>query len=170
MWRNLHDCLQLQAEVVQGKMVECRPVKAPQKCTLPSCPSVSSEDGELPPQVEYKWFRKTRTQKKTVMHLSIVSGTVGKTGNPREIDQAKSPLGQRFDRQLHPASGEIDNPRENWPLLRTCEFTRIASLHGTLKHSSARGVRQPRFSLVSILENNRLLLVTLKMRLTNLKR
>ena len=44
------------------------------------------------------------------MHLSIVSGTVGRAGDPREIDQAKSSLGQRFDRQLYPTSGEIDNP------------------------------------------------------------
>ena len=46
------------------------------------------------------------------MHLSIVSGTVGtvgRTGDPREIDQAKSSLGQRFDRQMYPTSGEIDN-------------------------------------------------------------
>ena len=47
------------------------------------------------------------------MHLSIVSGTLGRAGNPREIDWAESPLGQRFDRQLYPASGEIDNQREN---------------------------------------------------------
>ena len=37
----------------------------------------------------------------------------GRAGDPREIDWAKSPLGQRFDRQLYPASEEIDNPREN---------------------------------------------------------
>ena len=44
------------------------------------------------------------------MHLSIVSGTVGRAADPREIDWAKLPLGQRFDRQLYPASEEIDNP------------------------------------------------------------
>ena len=48
-----------------------------------------------------------------VMHLSIVSGTVGRAGDPRKIHWAKSPLGQRFDRQLYPASGDIDNPWEN---------------------------------------------------------
>ena len=48
-----------------------------------------------------------------VMHLSIVSGTVWRAGDPREIDRANSPQGQRFDRQLYPASGTIDNPREN---------------------------------------------------------
>ena len=37
----------------------------------------------------------------------------GREGNPQEIDQAKTPLGQRFDRQLYPSGGEIDNPREN---------------------------------------------------------
>ena len=42
-------------------------------------------------------------------HLSIVPGTVGRAGDPREIDQAKSSLGQRFDRQMYPISGEIDN-------------------------------------------------------------
>ena len=47
------------------------------------------------------------------MHLPIVSETGGRAGDPREIDRAKSPLGQRFDRQLCPASGEIDNLREN---------------------------------------------------------
>ena len=47
------------------------------------------------------------------MHLSIVSGTLVRAGDPREIDRAESPLGQRFDRQLYPARGEIDNPREN---------------------------------------------------------
>ena len=45
-----------------------------------------------------------------IMHLSAVSGTVGRVGDPREIDQTKSLLGQRFDRQSYPASGEIDNP------------------------------------------------------------
>ena len=44
------------------------------------------------------------------MHLSIVFATVGRAGDPREIDQAKLSLGQRFDRQLYPTSGEIDNP------------------------------------------------------------
>ena len=44
------------------------------------------------------------------MHLLIVSRTVERAGNPKEIDWAKSPPGQRFDRQLYPASGEIDNP------------------------------------------------------------
>ena len=44
------------------------------------------------------------------MHLSIVSGTVGRAGDPRENERAKSPLGQRFDRQLYPSSREIDNP------------------------------------------------------------
>ena len=44
------------------------------------------------------------------MHLSVVSGTVGRAGDPREIDQAKSSLGQRFDRQMYPTSGKIDNP------------------------------------------------------------
>ena len=44
------------------------------------------------------------------MHLSIVSRTVGRAGDPREIDPAKLSLGQRFDRQLYPASGKIDNP------------------------------------------------------------
>ena len=53
------------------------------------------------------------------MYLSIVSGTPGKAGNPREIDWAKSPLGQKFDRQLYPTSGEIDNPRKNW---QRCHF------------------------------------------------
>ena len=33
----------------------------------------------------------------------------GGGGIPWEIDQAKSPLGQRFDRELCPISGEIDN-------------------------------------------------------------
>ena len=47
------------------------------------------------------------------MHLSNVSGTGERAGDPREIDRAKSAMGQRFDRQLYPASGEIDNPREN---------------------------------------------------------
>ena len=42
--------------------------------------------------------------------LSIVFGTVWRAGDPREIDRAKSPQGQRFDRQLYPANGEIDNP------------------------------------------------------------
>ena len=49
----------------------------------------------------------------TLMHLSIVSGTVWRAGDPREIDRANSPQGRRFDRQLYPASGTIDNPREN---------------------------------------------------------
>ena len=44
------------------------------------------------------------------MHLSIVSGMVGRSGDPREIEKAKLSLGQRFDRQLYPTSGEIDNP------------------------------------------------------------
>ena len=44
------------------------------------------------------------------MHLLIVSRTVGRAGDPREIDQAKPSLGQRFDRQMYPTSGEIDNP------------------------------------------------------------
>ena len=44
------------------------------------------------------------------MDLSIVSGTVGRAGDPREIDQAKSSLGQRFDRQMDPTSWETDNP------------------------------------------------------------
>ena len=44
------------------------------------------------------------------MHLSMVSGMVGRAGDPREIDQAKSSLGQRFDRQTYATSGEIDNP------------------------------------------------------------
>ena len=48
-----------------------------------------------------------------LLHLSIVSGTLGRAGNPREIDWTKSPLGQRFDRQLYPASGEIDNQGGN---------------------------------------------------------
>ena len=42
------------------------------------------------------------------MHLSIVSGTVGRAVEPRESDQAKSSLGQRLDRQLYPTSGEIN--------------------------------------------------------------
>ena len=49
----------------------------------------------------------------SLVHLSNVSGTGGRAGDPREIDPAKSSLGQRFDRQLHPANREIDNPREN---------------------------------------------------------
>ena len=48
-----------------------------------------------------------------LMHLSIVSGTGGRAGDPGEIDRTKSPMRQRFDRQLYPASGKIDNPREN---------------------------------------------------------
>ena len=32
------------------------------------------------------------------MHLLIVSETLERAGNPKEIDWAKSPLGQRFDR------------------------------------------------------------------------
>ena len=60
--------LQLKAKVVRGKMFQCRPVKAPQKCTLPSCPSVSSEDGELPLQVEYRWFRNTQENGKLHWH------------------------------------------------------------------------------------------------------
>ena len=48
-----------------------------------------------------------------LMHLSIVSEIGARAGDPREIDRAKSPMGQRFDRQLYPASGEIDSPREN---------------------------------------------------------
>ena len=44
------------------------------------------------------------------MHLLFVSLTVKRASNPREINWAKSPLGQRFDGQLYPASGEIDNP------------------------------------------------------------
>ena len=44
------------------------------------------------------------------MHLSIVSGMVGRACDPRKFDQAKSSLGQRFDRQMYPTSGEIDNP------------------------------------------------------------
>ena len=44
------------------------------------------------------------------MHLLIVSRTSERAGNPKKIDWAKSPLGQRFDRQLYPACGEIDNP------------------------------------------------------------
>ena len=47
-----------------------------------------------------------------LMHLSLFPGQ-GEGGRPREIDLAKSPLGQRFDKQLYPASGEIDKPREN---------------------------------------------------------
>ena len=46
----------------------------------------------------------------SIMHLSIVSRTVGRAGDPREIDREKSPLGQRFDRQLYPASEEIGSP------------------------------------------------------------
>ena len=62
--------LQLQAEVV--RVVERRSAKAPQKCTWPSCPSVSSEDVELPPKFEYiKGFRETR--KKTVSLIGIDS-------------------------------------------------------------------------------------------------
>ena len=34
-------------------------------------------------------------------------------GRPPGIDRANSPQGRRFDRQLYPASGTIDNPREN---------------------------------------------------------
>ena len=44
------------------------------------------------------------------MDLSIVSGTVGRAGDPREIDQVKSSLGQRLDRQMYHTSWEIDNP------------------------------------------------------------
>ena len=52
-----------------------------------------------------------RARNHGVMHLSIVSVRVGRAGDPQEIDRAKSPLGQKFDRQLYPASGEIDNLR-----------------------------------------------------------
>ena len=48
-----------------------------------------------------------------LMHLSIVSGTGGGRATSRKIDRAKSSLRQRFDRQLDPASGGIDNPRKN---------------------------------------------------------
>ena len=44
------------------------------------------------------------------MQLSIVYQTVGRAGDPGEIEGAKPPLGQRFDRQLYPPSGEIDSP------------------------------------------------------------
>ena len=48
------------------------------------------------------------------MHLSIASGIGGGQTTPRKLTGQSRPLGQRFDRQLYPAGGEIDNPQENW--------------------------------------------------------
>ena len=42
-----------------------------------------------------------------------------------------------------------------WELTNSHALPHFGTWHGTLKHSSGRGVRQPCFSLVPILENNR---------------
>ena len=61
--------------------------------------------------IYFDWIEKrSGLSQSDFMHLSIVSGMVDRASNAREIDWAKSSLGQRFDRQLYPASGEIDNP------------------------------------------------------------
>ena len=76
---------------------------------------------------------------------------VGRADDSRGIDRAKSPLGQRFDKQLYPASGEIDYPRGK---LTSYENVRIHKRCLILVHD--------------ILENNRFLLVALKIKLANL--
>ena len=63
--------------------------------------------------IHFNWIEKCSGLSQSdliFMHLSIVSRTVGRAGDPREIDQAKSSPVQRFDRQMYPTSGEIDNP------------------------------------------------------------
>ena len=63
--------------------------------------------------IHFNWIKKGSGLSQSdliFMHLSIVSRTVGRADDPREIDPAKSFLGQKIDRQLYPASGKIDNP------------------------------------------------------------
>ena len=61
--------------------------------------------------IHFDWIEKgSGLSQSDLIFFLIVSGTVVRAGNPREIDGTKSSLGQRFDRQLYPASGEIDNP------------------------------------------------------------
>ena len=63
--------------------------------------------------IHFNWIEKGSSLSQfdlIFMGPSVVSGKVVRAGDPREIDQAKSSLGQRFDRQLYPTSAEVDNP------------------------------------------------------------
>ena len=74
-------------------MLQCRPVKAPQLCTLPSCPSVSSEDGELPHQlvqIEYKWLRPRLGRSIKIEEIEDQSGSADPIRSTSKIEVDRS--------------------------------------------------------------------------------